>query len=116
MNKAIEERLRLADEVEKVAEMPLERIREMFVMGAELKVPGGTVSLKEAAESIEKALKVWNETKEMLPPQGITVETKIDDGKGVRNQQRLYRYKNLWFFPDGSMYVYYTPTHWRYCK
>ena len=19
----------------------------------------------------------------------------------------------LWFFPDGSMYVYYTPTHWR---
>lgn len=21
--------------------------------------------------------------------------------------------KNLWFLPDGSMYVYYTPTHWR---
>ena len=40
------------------------------------------------------------------------VLTKIDDEKGVRNVQELKRLRNLWFFPDGSMYVYYTPTHW----
>jgi hypothetical protein len=26
----------------------------------------------------------------------------------------LKRQGNLWYTPDGSMYVYYTPTHWRY--
>lgn len=39
--------------------------------------------------------------------------TKVDDEKGVRNEQELKRQGNLWFVPDGSMYVYYTPTHWR---
>ena len=46
-------------------------------------------------------------------PNNRVVETKIDDEKGVRNQQDLKRQDNLWFYPDGSMYVYYTPTHWR---
>ena len=49
-----------------------------------------------------------------LPPENTVVETKIDDSKGCRNEGKLYRYKNLWFLPDGSIYVYYTPTHWRY--
>jgi len=40
--------------------------------------------------------------------------TKIDDGKGVRNETTLKRQGNLWFYPDMSMYVYYTPTHWRF--
>ncbi len=48
-----------------------------------------------------------------LPPDGLVVETKIDDSKGVRNEQTLKRQGNLWFYPDGSMYVYYRPTHWR---
>lgn len=39
--------------------------------------------------------------------------TKIDDECGVRNEQTLIRKGNLWFFPDESMYVYYTPTHWK---
>lgn len=39
--------------------------------------------------------------------------TKIDDDGGVRNEQALRRSRNLWFVPDGSMYVYYRPTHWR---
>jgi hypothetical protein len=56
----------------------------------------------------------WNPTHQSLPDNGIVVETKIDDGNGVRNEQTLKRSNNLWFFPDGSMYVYYTPTHWRY--
>ena len=46
-------------------------------------------------------------------PNGVVVETKIDDAFGVRNQQTLKRSGNLWWFPDGSMYVYYDPTHWR---
>jgi hypothetical protein len=45
-------------------------------------------------------------------PDNIVVETKIDDAKGVRNVQSLKRQGRLWFFPDGSIYVYYTPTHW----
>ena len=46
-------------------------------------------------------------------PQGVVVETKIDDGHGVRNVQKLYRDGRLWWLADGYMYVYYQPTHWR---
>lgn len=48
-------------------------------------------------------------------PIGEVVETKIDDANGERNQALLMRGGSggLWFVPDGSMYVYYTPTHWR---
>jgi hypothetical protein len=46
-------------------------------------------------------------------PDGKVVETKIDDGRGVRNEVKLIRQDRLWFFEDMSMYVYYEPTHWR---
>jgi hypothetical protein len=46
-------------------------------------------------------------------PEGVSLETKIDDARGIRNVQLLKRMGNLWWFPDGSMYVYYVPTHWR---
>ena len=46
-------------------------------------------------------------------PEGVEVMTKIDDEHGVRNEQSLKRRGNLWFLSDGSMYVYYWPTHWR---
>lgn len=46
-------------------------------------------------------------------PEGVVVMTKIHDNAGERNVQPLKRVGNLWFFPDGSMYVYYVPTHWR---
>ncbi len=52
-------------------------------------------------------------------PLGVEVETKIDDGRGVRNVQTLVAKQRdpscrvMWFVPDMSMYVYYTPTHWR---
>ena len=59
---------------------------------------------------------MWNKTAEKLPPEGIIVETKIDDEKGCRNKGQLYRQGSLWFLLDGSMYVYYTPTHWRELK
>lgn len=46
-------------------------------------------------------------------PDGEVVHTKIDDQYGVRNEQLLKRRGNLWWFSDGGMYVYYTPTHWK---
>ena len=57
--------------------------------------------------------KDWIRVHEAVPVEGVTVDTKIDDAKGCRNEQPLTRRGGLWFFPDGSMYVYYTPTHWK---
>ncbi len=45
-------------------------------------------------------------------PKGQEVMTKIDDEHGCRNETSLIKRGRLWFVPDGSMYVYYTPTHW----
>jgi len=56
----------------------------------------------------------WVKTEDRLPDENVVVDTKIDDKDGVRNEQPLQRYRNLWFFPDMSKYVYYRPTHWRY--
>jgi hypothetical protein len=53
----------------------------------------------------------WISIESKLPPNGIIVETKIANPD--RNIQDLKKQNNLWFVPDGSMYVYYTPTHWR---
>lgn len=47
-------------------------------------------------------------------PEGVEVMTKIDEGKGARNEQTLTRKGNLWCYPDMHMYVYYRPTHWRH--
>ena len=55
----------------------------------------------------------WIPTTAQLPEAGVEVETKIEDDRGIRNQQSLVRDGSLWFFPDRTMYVYYTPTHWR---
>lgn len=45
-------------------------------------------------------------------PENVPVLTKIYDERGERNEQPLKRQGRL-FYVDGSMYVYYTPTHWR---
>ncbi len=55
----------------------------------------------------------WMPMTVAIPTDGVVVETKIDDAKGPRNEQKLVKQGRLWFFPDRSMYVYYTPTHWR---
>lgn len=61
----------------------------------------------------------WVACSDRLPPTGEVVWTKIDDAQGCRNVTRLRRYQrspetlSLWFVPDGSMYVYYEPTHWK---
>lgn len=46
---------------------------------------------------------------EKLPPEGEVVQTISPNGL----ESQLKRNGNLWFFPDGSMYVYYTPLFWR---
>lgn len=56
---------------------------------------------------------IWNKCSEVLPPDGELVEVKIDDQYGMRNQTTLKRSGRLWFVEDGSMYVCWTPTHWR---
>lgn len=56
---------------------------------------------------------MWISVMNELPADGRIVETKIDDSKGIRNEQQLKRRGNLWWTPDGEMYVYYTPTHWK---
>lgn len=58
-------------------------------------------------------MNAWIPTAERLPDEGVVVDTKIDDINGVRNVQTLKLSRGLWFAPDGSMYVYYSPTHWR---
>ena len=56
----------------------------------------------------------WYSVYDKLPPEGTVVMTKIDDGICKRNETLLYRKGNVWWLPGGDMYVYYTPTHWRY--
>lgn len=55
----------------------------------------------------------WILVKYVLPENNKVVDTKIDDEKGLRNEQQLKRLNHLWFNPDGLTYVYYTPTHWK---
>jgi len=56
----------------------------------------------------------WISLLDLIPPEGVPVATKIDDDRGVRNEQVMKRRGSLYFMaPDFAMYSYYTPTHWR---
>lgn len=44
---------------------------------------------------------------EEFPPRNVLVQVPNNEGA------RLIRRGNLWYVPDGSMYVYYVPTEWR---
>lgn len=54
----------------------------------------------------------WTKTSERLPEEKIVVLTLGENGL----EQTLKRIGNLWFFPDESMYVYYTPKYWKHVK
>lgn len=54
-------------------------------------------------------MKDWTPTEQRLPPDMTVVET-MDSGGNV---QDLMRRGNLFWFPDGSMYVYYVPKFWK---
>ena len=52
----------------------------------------------------------------VTPPIEVPLETKIEDEKGLRNEQTMVFSHNLWWIGWGganAMYVYYRPTHWR---
>lgn len=55
----------------------------------------------------------WIRIEEQLPPEKKLVLTKIHDGYGSRNEEKLFRSGKLWFVEGGGIYVYYTPTHWK---
>lgn len=55
---------------------------------------------------------IWVKVSYELPPEGVVVDTKIDNGNGERMHCKLLRDGSLWFRPDGLTYVYYVPTHW----
>lgn len=58
----------------------------------------------------------WN-TIDSAPADELVL-TKIDDGRGERNVQRMTRRGHLWWIGRGksAMYVYYVPTHWARTK
>jgi len=58
----------------------------------------------------------WIACRTRLPDDGVPVQTKIDDGNGVRNIRTLKLKGKLWWFENDSMYVYYNPTHWAACE
>ena len=51
----------------------------------------------------------WVRVEDRQPPEKLPVETMSSSGQ----HQTLVRQGNLWFFPDYSMYVYYTPVAWK---
>ncbi len=51
----------------------------------------------------------WNCVDQILPPPNQVVMTVSPSGL----EQTLKRIGRLWFVPDGSIYVYYTPIFWR---
>jgi hypothetical protein len=55
----------------------------------------------------------WHPVTDDIPAEDVVVVTRLDDHKGVRNEQPLRRVGRLWYFPDGSAHVQYDPTHWR---
>lgn len=60
------------------------------------------------------AQKGWISVEDKRPEEGVPVKTKIvGRGGAERNVQNLTRRGNMWWLEDMSMYVYYTPTHWK---
>lgn len=50
----------------------------------------------------------WIPPSRELPPKGVVVST-MDSGGNVQD----LLFDKLWWFPDHSMYVYYTPQFWK---
>lgn len=73
----------------------------------------GKIRVRVPSPRQSKNMNEWIPLSERLPDERVIVDTKIDDKDGCRNEQQLQYHNRLWWFPDDSMYVYYTPTHWR---
>lgn len=59
--------------------------------------------------SATKQERDWISPKNGLPPMGEVVWAMDSTG----HIQQLLFDRNLWWFPDRSMYVYYVPTFWK---
>jgi hypothetical protein len=71
------------------------------------------IQSSESQATPELSADQWLAITDISPTEGQIVETKIDDANGSRNVALLVRRGNLWYFADESMYVYYSPTHYR---
>ena len=76
-------------------------------------LPRGSGFTNEPEGSNEWGPTEWRPVADELPKEGVTVETKIDKGNGVSNEQQMKREGDSWFFND-KIQVHYTPTHWRF--
>lgn len=52
---------------------------------------------------------MWKRVDQELPEENVIVNTISPGGM----EQTLKRLGSLWFVPDGTMYVYYTPEFWQ---
>jgi hypothetical protein len=77
------------------------------VVAAMISEQSPAIMRDERAEVSETA---WTPTERALPPDEEIVWT-----MGPNDLiQTLKRRGNLWFVPDGSMYIYYMPKFWKY--
>lgn len=67
-------------------------------------------------QKIERDDTSWKKVDQELPPEDVIVQTKIDDVDGCRDKRLLCMHKERWVIPGTGMYIYYTPTHWRYSE
>lgn len=52
---------------------------------------------------------MWQYTEQCKPPENVLLDTTNSQG----DVSQLKRIGNLFFVPDGTMYVYYVPKMWR---
>lgn len=83
----------------------------------EIEVEGKTIEqwIHEIVKLQNSNTNNWIKTVDKFPPEKEWIETKIDDGKIVRNQCRLMYFTGLWRMENG-MHTYYIPTHWRHIE
>ncbi len=93
-----------------IAKTPVSELRRSIVS----KLESNMKTQRETFKKGDRVTSGWIKCSDRLPLRGEVVATKIDDADGCRNEGTLKRGSGrLWFLSDNSMYVYYTPTHWR---
>lgn len=70
----------------------------------------GTSFCEYDGDECNRDISSFKLTEHYNPPQDTLLET-MNSGGDI---QLLKKKGNLWWFPDYSMYVYYTPKYWRY--
>lgn len=63
----------------------------------------------EQDKAVFKPEEFWIRTEKQLPEERVVVRA-MDSSGAIHTLKRI---NNLWFVPDGSMYVYFTPQFWQ---